>query len=226
MKKLSVILSIFLLVAMTGNVYGASIFETGIWRETGQLSNGISYGIRAMTEEEKVAFESGDISQIKAAFEPKETREIDIFKTGDWRETGKLSNGMSYGIRAMTEEEKAAFESNDETEISLFSYSWSGNVNVPISNSSGTNGKQLGSAFIISPDSYAAIGVGSLPSTMPTVNISAAFTNGMDSDWVPNVRANEVVVIDPGSYSNYEMVVKVSTYESKSASAKFSISTY
>lgn len=90
MKKLSVILSMFLLVAMTSNVYAASIFETGTWRETGQLSNGISYGIRAMTEEEKAAFESGDISQIKVAF-----------------------------------------ESNDEREITPFSYSWSGNVNVP-----------------------------------------------------------------------------------------------
>lgn len=48
----------------------------------------------------------------------------------------------------------------------------------------------------------------------------------MGSDWIPNVGGNEVVVIDPGSYSNYEMVAKVSTYEDRSASAQFSISTY
>lgn len=153
---------------------------------------------------------------------------LDIFETDIWRETGELSGGMRYGIRPMTAEEKVAFELRESDEsgiITPFSYSWSGNVNVPISNSGGTNGRQLGKNFIIAPDNYGFVSVGSLPSTMPTVNIGATFINGMDGDWVPNVGANEVVVIDPGSYSNYEMAIKVSTYESASSSARFEIST-
>ncbi|MGN9163865.1 hypothetical protein ACTNDY_01100 [Tissierellaceae bacterium HCP3S3_D8] len=227
MKKLSVILSMFLILAISSNIYASSILETGNWRETGELSNGIHYGIRSMTKEEKAAFQlrEAEESDIKEVSE-----ELDLFdmESDEWRETGELSNGIRYGIRAMTEEEKAAFQLREASEsgiITPFSYSWSGNVNVPISNSTGTNGKQLGNNFITAPDLHVAVGVGSLPSTMPTVNIGAEFTNGMDSDWEPNMGAYEIVVFNPGPYNNYEMAIKVSTFESASASARFEITT-
>ncbi len=277
MRRFTVVLSIFLIFLMASSVYASDIFETGVWRKTGVLNNGIRYGIRAMTEDEKAIFqlreavenainvsegldlfdtqsdvwrETGKLSngirygiramteEEKAIFQLREatqnavkvSEESDLFdvQSGVWKKTGVLSNGMRYGVRDMTEEEKAAlqlWESAKDGIITPLCYSWSGNVNVPIANSTGTNGRQLGSNFIIAPDRYAFVFVGSLPSIMPTVNIGARFTNGMGDDWIPNVGANEVVMIDPGHYNNYEMAIRVSTYENASASARFSITT-
>ena len=277
MRRFTVILSIFLILLMSSSVYASDIFETGVWRKTGVLNNGIRYGVRSMTEAEKAVFRfmgafEGATESLrglnlfdmkpdiwrrtgildngirygvrsmteaeKAVFQLSEATEnavkvsegSDLFdvQSGVWKRMGKLSNGMRYGVRDMTEAEKAAlqlWENAKDGIITPFSYSWSGNVNVPIANSAGTNGRQLGSNFIIAPDRYAFVFVGSLPSIMPTVNIGARFTNGMGDDWIPNVGANEVVMIDPGNYNNYEMAIRVSTYENASASVRFSITT-
>lgn len=137
--------------------------------------------------------------------------------------TGVLPNGLEYKIVPMTADEINALNSG----ISTHSYSWTGNVSVPIANSTGTNGAQLGYDFIIAPDSVAVISVGSLPTTtMPTINVGAAATNGMWTDWIPNVKGNSKVYLTPGSgYTGYSYRVKVSTSESYSRSARFSITT-
>ncbi|MFM9279757.1 hypothetical protein [Paenibacillus jiagnxiensis] len=135
---------------------------------------------------------------------------------------GVLPNGLKYKIHYLTDEEIA----DRENAVKPFSYSWSGNVNVPISNAAGTNGKQLGKDFVIGPDTTAIITVGSLPSTMPTVNVAAAATNGMWTDWIPNVGGNSEITFEPGDgYEYYSYAVKVSTSENASKSASFSIET-
>lgn len=45
MRRFTVILSIFLILLMASSVYASDIFETGVWRETGVLNNGIRYGV-------------------------------------------------------------------------------------------------------------------------------------------------------------------------------------
>lgn len=136
---------------------------------------------------------------------------------------GVLPCGLSYKIVPMTVEEIEALNSN----VSARSYSWKGNVKVPITNTEGTNGQKLGENFIIAPDNTAEICVGGLPSTMPTVNISAAATNGMWKDWIPNVEKYQKVILEPAEgYNVYEYRVKVSTSETTSATARFSIDTY
>lgn len=207
---------------MTSSVYASEYNQDTKWKRAGVLSNGIELSIRPMTEGEKADF------RLREA-----TATANQDKTIKWEKTAVLSNGIEYSTRPMTEEEKVAFnklreiKETDKSEIIVtpYSYSWSGNVNVPIANSAGTNGRQLGKNFIIAPDNYAYVYVGSLPSTMPTVNISAEFTNGMGEDWIPNIGGDTVIRINPGSYSNYEMAVKVSTYENKSVSAYFKLYT-
>lgn len=137
--------------------------------------------------------------------------------------TGVLPNGLEYKIVPMTADEINALNSG----VSTYSYSWTGNVSVPIANSTGTNGAQLGYDFIIAPDSVAVISVGNLPSTtMPTVNVGASATNGMWTDWIPSVKGNSKVYLSPGAgYTGYSYRVKVSTSEAYSKSARFSIAT-
>lgn len=137
--------------------------------------------------------------------------------------TGELPNGLKYTVRPMTEQEKINLNSN----ISTYSFSWTGNVTVPISNADGTNGAQLGYDFIIAPDTIAVISVGALPkTTMPTINVGAAATNGMWTDWIPGVEGNSIVTLEPGvNYTNYSYRVKVSTSEANSRTARFGIET-
>lgn len=223
MKKLSTILSMLLIFVMTSTVYASEYNQDIKWKRAGVLRNGIiELSVRPMTEGEKA-----DIRLREATATANQDR------TTKWEKTGVLSNGIEYSIRPMTKNEKTAFnklkeiEEANESEIivSPCSYSWAGNVNVPIANSAGTNGRQLGKNFIIAPDNYAYVYIGPLPSTMPTVNIGAKFTNGMGGDWIPNIGGDTVIRINPGSYSNYEMAVKVSTYENKSVSAYFKLYT-
>ena len=136
---------------------------------------------------------------------------------------GVLPNGLKYTVVPMTDEEIEALNSN----VSLYSYSWTGNVTVPIANTSGTNGAQLGKDFIIFPDNTAVISVGNLPTTtMPTVNIGAAATNGMWNDWIPSVEGYSKVYFEPGEgYTGYSYKVTVSTSEAYSKTARFSIVT-
>ena len=70
-------------------------------------------------------------------------------------QTGVLPHRLQYKIVPMTADEINALNSG----ISTHSYSWTGNVSVPIANSTGTNGAQLGYDFIIAPDSVAVISV-------------------------------------------------------------------
>lgn len=137
--------------------------------------------------------------------------------------TGELPNGLKYTVRPMTEEEKINLNSG----VSTYSFSWTGNVTVPISNGDGTNGAQLGYDFIIAPDTIAVISVGALPqTTMPTINVGASATNGMWTDWIPGVEGNSIVTLEPGTnYTNYSYRVKVSTSEAYSRTARFSIET-
>ncbi len=137
--------------------------------------------------------------------------------------TGELPNGLKYTVRPMTAEEIINLNSG----VATCSFSWTGNVTVPISNAAGTNGAQLGYDFIIAPDTVAEISVGALPqTTMPTINVGASATNGMWTDWIPGVEGNSVVVLEPGeNYTNYSYCVKVSTSEAYSRAARFSIET-
>lgn len=133
---------------------------------------------------------------------------------------GVLSNGIKYKIHYLTDDEIK----QRENMIQPFSVDWSGNVNVPISNPAGTNGKQLGYDFVIAPDTKVVIGVGNLPDTMPSVNIGAEATNGMWGDWIPNVAKYSEIELVPGEgYTSYSFRVKVSTSESASKSARFTM---
>lgn len=139
--------------------------------------------------------------------------------------TGVLPNGLEYKIVPMTADEINALNSG----VSTYSYSWTGNVSVPIANSTGTNGAQLGYDFIIAPDSVAVISVGNLPSTtMPTVNIAAVAADKMSNDvlddWILNVQSNLKIYLRPCSgYPEDFYKVKVNTSELYSKSARFSI---
>lgn len=146
----------------------------------------------------------------------------DVTETREIRE-GVLPNGLKYTVVPMTQEQIDQLNSG----VATCSYSWSGNVTVPISNADGTNGAQLGYDFIISPDTVAVITVGSLPqTTMPTINIGASATNGMWNDWIPNIEGNSLVYLEPGEgYAGYSYRVKVSTFEANSRSARFAIET-
>lgn len=138
-------------------------------------------------------------------------------------QTGVLPNGLKYTVRPMTEQEKINLNSG----VSTYSFSWTGNVTIPVANEEGTNGAQLGYDFIIAPDSIAVISVGALPqTTMPTINVGAAATNGMWTDWIPGVEGNSIVTLEPGAnYTNYSYRVKVSTSEAYSRTARFGIET-
>lgn len=141
--------------------------------------------------------------------------------------TGVLSNGWTYTIRSLTPEEIAAYEdgSNDNGGM-LRSSEWTGNVTVPIANSSGTNGANLGGSFYTSPDNNVYIDVVSLPNSMPSVNLGVGLASGMGLDWIPNVRVNEQVMLHIGSFTESLTQVKVSTYETVSATGRFHLFTY
>ncbi|MGG4343588.1 hypothetical protein [Paenibacillus lautus] len=158
---------------------------------------------------------------------------ISAFATSEGEEA-TLPSGTSITVRPMTPEEIVLFEqsaTNGNQDVGLFdvgilSDSWSGNVTVPI-NKDGSQGANLGHAFIPSPDRYVSIAVGNLPGTMPSVNLSIkSQTNSNVSWWQPNIAGNSIVTIDTGSYSNHTFQIKASTNEANSKSAAFSWSTY
>ena len=64
MRRFTVVLSIFLILLMASSVYASDIFETGVWKKTGKLSNGMRYGVRDMTEEEKAALQLWESAKV------------------------------------------------------------------------------------------------------------------------------------------------------------------
>lgn len=157
---------------------------------------------------------------------------VSAFATSEGEEA-IFPSGTSITVRPMTPEEIVLFEQrvNGNQDVGLFdvgilSDSWSGNVSVPI-NTDGTQGANVGHAFIPSPDRYVSIAVGNLPGTMPSVNLSIkSQTNSSVSWWQPNIAGNSIVTIDTGSYSNHTFQIKTSTNEANSRSAAFSWSTH
>lgn len=136
---------------------------------------------------------------------------------------GVLSNGLRYKVHHMTLEEIEAYENG---RAQTLSYSWTGNVRVPKSNAAGTNGAQVGHDFVIAPHNLADFIIGSLPTAMPRVNVGVSATNGMDSDWIPDVGEYMTVTFFPRSGAEYySYQFRVSTNEASSSIARFSIET-
>lgn len=136
---------------------------------------------------------------------------------------GVLPNGLEYKVHHMTPEEIEAIE-NGESEA--LSYHWTGNVHVPKSNVSGTNGTQVGYDFVVAPHSEADFIIKNLPTAMPTINVGVSATNGMWSDWIPNLKEYTTVTLlpeDGAEYYSYNF--KVSTSESNTGIGRFEIRT-
>lgn len=138
--------------------------------------------------------------------------------------TGVLSNGVTYTITPMTEEEIAAFENGTDGPMTR-SINWSGSVKVPIANASGTNGANVGPAFTSYPDNDVQINVGKMPNLMPSINLSVVLTSGGTLDWIRGVGSYEKVVLHIGPNTQNTTRVKTSTNESFSDYVDFHVFT-
>lgn len=100
-------------------------------------------------------------------------------------------------------------------------YAWAGNVSVPVADGSGGNGQVVGYPFAVCPDRYVVFGIeGSLPSVMPTIQVSYRDKTGGSSNWRAGLSANQVVVFELGQLSpESEIELRVSTAETQARTA-------
>ncbi|MFF2911131.1 hypothetical protein [Paenibacillus sp. NPDC057934] len=127
-------------------------------------------------------------------------------------------NAKAFGVTLITAEQSGG--------ISVLTTSQSPSVTVPI-NVNGNQGNQAGQSFIISEHNSVKVLVNTVPSNMSTVNIGIVdVTTGASVGYMPNVSVNKGITYNAGSNANHTFKVLVSTNESVSKTANFSIESY
>lgn len=233
-KILSIAMSSILALGISSSVLATNSDQSdGVFFD--RTTNGVRMTGRKMTAEEIERYKEFEKKADEADRNKKETKNVSNkeFKVSEELKNrlseqdredyeGVLSSGLRYKVHHMSLEEIESYENGLQTH----SYDWTGNIHVPKSNATGTNGIKVGNDFIISPDNVADFIVGSLPSAMPKINVGASAVNGMWADWIPNIGEYTTVTISPGSgLLNYSYEFKASTSESSSAIARFTIQT-
>lgn len=127
--------------------------------------------------------------------------------------SGEFPNGITYEIYKV--------DPNSPEPYSL-SY-WRQTVTVPLRNEAGTSGVILGgrNSFVPAPDNAYYVSVGTLPNTMPTVNVGLRLKDGGTYHYEA-LEANEAIIFNiPSSLIYDSWVATASTDELYSRSATF-----
>lgn len=128
--------------------------------------------------------------------------------------SGTLSSGTEYWVYSLTEEQGRKMGAKKD-------YVWDDLVTVPVSNSDGTNGNQLGKDFITGRHTYCNVYVGRLPNRQAdSVEVAFEADGGAAREVVSHVTSQCIVSFKPASQEDNARIL-VSTKGDKAMYVNF-----